>query len=128
MESLLKKAATCADAAEAYSVTSEEVPVSFEANRLKRLETKRTTGRALRVIRQGRIGLAASTVIDGSGEDDLVRMPMSMLLGSGFILLVDDLARTVTASEIPISILTSAIGAPFFAYLLIKEGQKSAWR
>ncbi|HHX25209.1 MAG TPA: TldD/PmbA family protein, partial [Firmicutes bacterium] len=64
MESLLRKAARCADAAEAYCVTSEEVPVSFEANRLKRLETKRTTGRALRVIRQGRIGLAASTVID----------------------------------------------------------------
>jgi hypothetical protein len=32
MESLLKKAVRCADAAEAYCVTSEEVPVSFEAN------------------------------------------------------------------------------------------------
>jgi PmbA protein len=74
MESLLKKAARCADAAEAYCVKSEGIPVSFEANKLKRLETKRTTGRALRVIRQGSIGLAASTVIDGSGEDDLVRM------------------------------------------------------
>jgi len=63
-----------------------------------------------------------------AGVNHDTSMPMSMLLGSGFILLVDDLARTMTASEIPISILTSAIGAPFFAYLLIKEGQKSAWR
>ncbi len=73
MESLLKKAVESADAAEVYCIKSEEIPVSFEANRLKRLETKRTTGLALRVIRQGRIGLAASTIIDGSGEDDLVR-------------------------------------------------------
>ena len=73
MESLLKKAVESADAAEVYCIKSEEIPVSFEANRLKRLETKRTAGLALRVIRQGRIGLAASTIIDGSGEDDLVR-------------------------------------------------------
>jgi PmbA protein len=46
----------------------------IRGKQLKRLETKRTTGRALRVIWQGSIGLAASTVIDGSGEDDLVRM------------------------------------------------------
>jgi PmbA protein len=73
MESLLKKAVGHADAAEAYCIKSEEIPVSFEANRLKRLETKKTTGCALRIIRQGRIGLAASTIIDGAGEDDLVR-------------------------------------------------------
>ena len=74
MESLLKKATKSADAAEVYSITSEEVPVAFEANKLKLLETKRTTGRALRIIRRGRIGLAASTVTTDSGEDDLVRM------------------------------------------------------
>ncbi len=74
MESLLKKAMGCADAAEVYSIKSEEIPVSFEANRLKRLETKKTTGLALRVIKQGRIGLAASTIMDDTGEDDLVRM------------------------------------------------------
>lgn len=74
MESLLKKAVRCADAAESYCIESEEIPVSFEANRPKRLETMRTTGRALRVIRQGRIGLAASTIMNSSEEDDLVRM------------------------------------------------------
>ena len=74
MEGLLKKAVEHADAAEAYCIRSEEIPVSFEANRLKCLETKKTTGLALRIIRQGRIGLAASTITDSAGEDDLVRM------------------------------------------------------
>jgi iron complex transport system permease protein len=31
---------------------------------------------------------------------------------------IDGIARTVTAVEIPIGILTAVIGAPFFAYLL----------
>jgi iron complex transport system permease protein len=33
-------------------------------------------------------------------------------------LLIDDVARTVSASEIPLGILTALVGAPFFAYLL----------
>jgi len=73
VERLLKKAVEHADSVEAYFVESEEIPVSFEANKLKRLETKKTTGTALRVIKQGRLGLAASTVMDDAARDDLVR-------------------------------------------------------
>lgn len=73
MERLLKKAVEHADSAEAYFIESEEIPVSFEANRLKRLETKKTTGSALRVIKQGRLGLAASTAMDDVARDHLVR-------------------------------------------------------
>lgn len=45
-------------------------------------------------------------------------LPMSMVIGSSFMLLVDDLSRTIAATEIPLGILTSLVGAPLFAYLL----------
>jgi len=38
------------------------------------------------------------------------------------MLLVDDLARTVSVTEIPLGIITSLVGAPIFAYL-IKRGR-----
>lgn len=56
------------------------------------------------------------------GPDNRHLIPASIVLGASFVLVVDTLARTVTASEIPLSILTSFIGAPFFAYLLHKTG------
>ncbi len=48
-------------------------------------------------------------------------MPASMLLGSIFLLWVDNISRNLYATEIPIGILTSFIGAPFFIYLITKE-------
>lgn len=47
-------------------------------------------------------------------------LPTSIFLGAIFMLLVDTLARTLTAAEIPIGILTALIGAPFFAYIFIR--------
>ena len=52
------------------------------------------------------------------GSDSARLMPASLSIGAVFLLLVDTLARSVTASEIPISILTACIGAPFFIHLL----------
>lgn len=46
-------------------------------------------------------------------------IPASMLCGSAFLLLADDVARTATAQEIPLGILTSLIGGPFFILLLV---------
>ena len=40
------------------------------------------------------------------------------------MLFADDIARTLTSSEIPIGILISFVGAPFFAYLLITKKGK----
>ena len=54
------------------------------------------------------------------GNDHRVLMPASALLGGIYLLLVDGIARTMTAAEIPLSILTAIIGAPFFAYMLRK--------
>jgi iron complex transport system permease protein len=53
-------------------------------------------------------------------------LPASALLGGFFLLLMDNLARTVSGAEIPISIITALIGAPFFAYLLITK-KESGW-
>ena len=52
-------------------------------------------------------------------------LPMSMVIGASFMLLVDDLSRTIAATEIPLGILTSLVGAPLFAYL-IKRG-RTGW-
>ena len=58
------------------------------------------------------------------GPNYKVLLPASMLIGSIFLLLVDDIARSAFVMEIPLGILTSLIGAPFFIYLLLK-GRRS---
>jgi iron complex transport system permease protein len=45
-------------------------------------------------------------------------LPASLLLGAGYLTLIDDLSRTLTAAEVPLGILTALIGAPFFALML----------
>jgi iron complex transport system permease protein len=54
------------------------------------------------------------------GPDHRVLMPVACSMGATFLMLIDDAARTASASEIPLGILTALIGAPFFAYLLRK--------
>ncbi len=49
-------------------------------------------------------------------------IPSSMLFGSIFLLLVDNVSRNLWETEIPIGILTAVIGAPFFIYLIIRRG------
>ena len=51
-------------------------------------------------------------------------MPASMLVGAIFLLLVDNISRNAFATEIPIGILTSFIGAPFFIYLITRDGER----
>jgi iron complex transport system permease protein len=45
-------------------------------------------------------------------------LPVSMLLGAGYLLGVDTLARTIAPIEIPLGVLTAFIGTPFFIWLL----------
>lgn len=52
------------------------------------------------------------------GADHERLIPASALMGSAYMLLVDNLARVMAAQEIPLGIVTAIIGAPFFAYLL----------
>jgi iron complex transport system permease protein len=51
-------------------------------------------------------------------------LPASLFLGGSFMMIVDNFARLIATSEIPIGILTAFVGAPFFLYLIIKEGNK----
>ena len=55
------------------------------------------------------------------GPNCKVLLPMSFLVGGSFLLLVDNVARNLFTVEIPLGILTSIIGAPFFFYLLLKR-------
>lgn len=59
------------------------------------------------------------------GSNHLSLLPSSVSLGAAFMILVDTVARSATASEIPISILTAIIGAPFFIVLMRRSG---GWR
>jgi iron complex transport system permease protein len=60
------------------------------------------------------------------GPDHRVLLPAACSIGATYLLLIDDVARTASASEIPLGILTAVIGAPFFAYLLRKT--QGAWQ
>ena len=59
------------------------------------------------------------------GSDCRRLMPMACLFGAAFLLLVDNMARCLTATEIPIGILTAFVGAPFFIYLMVRVGDRS---
>ncbi len=51
-------------------------------------------------------------------------IPASALLGAIYLLLMDDLARSVLSMELPIGVVTSIMGAPFFIYLIIKRKER----
>jgi iron complex transport system permease protein len=53
------------------------------------------------------------------GPDYRVLLPTTILLGSSYLLLIDNIARALTTVEIPLGILTSLVGAPFFIFLLL---------
>lgn len=59
------------------------------------------------------------------GPDHKKLIPATMFVGASYILIVDNLCRQLTATEIPLGILTAIIGAPVFAFLLRKT--KGGW-
>ncbi|QSZ67688.1 iron ABC transporter permease [Methanofollis aquaemaris] len=59
------------------------------------------------------------------GPDYRKLLPLSAAIGASYLLIIDDLARTLTAAEIPLGILTAIIGAPVFAWLL--KTKKVGW-
>lgn len=53
------------------------------------------------------------------GYDYRALLPMSMLVGAGFLILADIVARTiVNPAELPVGVVTAFCGAPFFLFLL----------
>ena len=61
-------------------------------------------------------------LLSGTSDNRIV-MPMSALFGASYIMWADAFARSFFgAVELPIGIVTAFIGAPFFMFLMIKNG------
>ena len=52
-------------------------------------------------------------------------LPASLMIGAGYLLVVDTIARSASAAEIPLGVLTAVVGAPFFVWLLARG--RSGW-
>ena len=73
----------------------------------------------------GWVGLVVPHVARLLVGPDFVRLlPASALLGAGFVVAADTLARTMARIELPLGILTALVGAPFFLYLLARTGRR----
>jgi iron complex transport system permease protein len=82
-----------------------------------------TLGTAAAVAVSGLIGFVgiivphAIRLLSGVGYRAL--LPLSMLIGAGFLVLADVIARTaLSPAEIPLGVVTAFVGAPFFALVL----------
>ncbi|MDQ6930323.1 MAG: iron ABC transporter permease, partial [Candidatus Eremiobacteraeota bacterium] len=61
-----------------------------------------------------------------TGTDARVLLPMSAILGAGFMALADAAARTMFApTEVPIGVLLAVIGVPTFLYLYLHSGRRA---
>jgi iron complex transport system permease protein len=60
------------------------------------------------------------------GPDHRRLLPACIGLGAAYLIVIDDISRTLISSEIPLGILTAIVGAPFFAFLLRKT--QGGWR
>lgn len=58
------------------------------------------------------------------GSDNTKLLPVTALVGGMFLLIIDTCARTITSTEIPLSILSGLVGAPFYAWLLYRQRVK----
>ncbi|ANJ91135.1 ABC transporter permease [Pasteurella multocida subsp. multocida HB01] len=58
------------------------------------------------------------------GADFRRLLPTSLFIGATFLLLTDTIARSIFSIEVPLGIITSLVGAPFFLSLLIQGGKR----
>jgi iron complex transport system permease protein len=74
----------------------------------------------------GWVGLVVPHLARALVGPDFPRLiPTAALLGGGYLLFIDTLARTAAPIEIPLGILTAVIGTPFFIWLL--AGMQRDW-
>lgn len=55
------------------------------------------------------------------GADSGRLLPACAMLGGTYLVLMDDLARSLLSMELPIGVVTSIMGAPFFIYLILRR-------
>lgn len=58
------------------------------------------------------------------GPKHIRNLPASFILGAVFLLLADTLSRTLTVYELPVGVVTSLIGVPFFIYLYARAPKR----
>ncbi|MFC4272585.1 iron chelate uptake ABC transporter family permease subunit [Sneathiella chungangensis] len=101
--------------------------LGVDAERLKRrivICTALSVGAAISVSGIiGFVGLVVPHLIRLTlGPDHRLLMPASALLGAILLLAADTAARTIVApAEMPVGVLTSLIGGPFFLWLLVRQ-------
>lgn len=62
------------------------------------------------------------------GPNHRYLLPATALLGASFLLMADAVSRTVVApAELPIGIVTAAVGGPFFLWILLRRQSALAW-
>ncbi|HEX4918829.1 MAG TPA: iron ABC transporter permease [Limnobacter sp.] len=75
----------------------------------------------------GWVGLIIPHVARQIGGANFARnLPVSMLMGGAFLLLVDTLARSLSELDLPLGTLTAMVGAPGFVYLLARRNAGNA--
>lgn len=111
--------------------------MSFGEERAKHLGVN-VKRRKLAVLASGSMVTGAAVAVSGTigfvglviphltrliwGPDHRQLLPLSMLIGAGFLILADLTARTVIEpAELPIGVITALIGAPVFAGILIRS-------
>lgn len=68
------------------------------------------------------IGLLAPHIVKFYTKDDISEvMGLTMIIGAIIMIIADTIARSITSTEIPVSILTSLVGAPFLVYILNRK-------
>ncbi len=73
----------------------------------------------------GFVGLVVPHIVRMlTGPKHRILLPLSLLFGGTFLILCDTAARSLASWEIPVGIITSLCGGPFFLYLLrnMKKG------
>jgi iron complex transport system permease protein len=108
---------------------SEALSVGVNVERVKRtifIVTSISTGLLVSVVGAiGFVGLVVPHVgrlLVGTRHSTLI--PVSALLGAGLLLLSDVVSRVITPFELPVGIVTSLIGVPFFFYLMRSRGHE----
>ena len=55
------------------------------------------------------------------GDDNAKVIPFAGIIGAAFLVVVDLFARNLTGADIPLGIITGFLGAPLFAFLLVRQ-------
>ena len=58
------------------------------------------------------------------GPDYKRLIPTCAMLGGAYLLLMDDIARSLLSMELPLGVVTSIMGAPFFIHLIIRRKER----